>query len=84
MSKVKKNKKTFSQAELLRTLKADYGKTLTRQRLHQLRTGYTVRKTEYPPKLGENKHYNWERGNVKYFENAIDVILDQSIKLNAA
>jgi hypothetical protein len=84
---LKKNKKikvAFSQLELQRKLKEDYGKSLTRQRLHQLRSGYSVRNTEYAPKLIEGKHYDWERGKVKYFENAIDVILDQSIKLNAA
>lgn len=84
MKKNKKIKVAFSQLELQRKLKEDYGKSLTRQRLHQLRSGYSVRNTEYAPKLIEGKHYDWERGKVKYFENAIDVILDQSIKLNAA
>ena len=84
MSKVKKIKKTLSQAELQKRLKDEFGKSLTRQRLHQLRNGYTVRGTDYDAKLVDGKHFIWEKGNVKYFENAIEIILDQSIKLNAA
>lgn len=76
-----KNKITFSQSELQAKFEEDFDKTLTRQRLHQLRNGYKVRGKEYEPKLIEGKHYHWERGNVKYFMAAYELIKKQSTKL---
>jgi len=80
-----KAKKTtaFSQAELQEKFRKKFAKTLSRQRLHQLRNGYKVRGKEYDPKLIEDVHFFWDRGNLKYLPAAFKFIQDQSTKLTS-
>lgn len=46
----------------------------SRQLLYQLRHGYTKGKYSYKPVLIEGEDWNWERGDIIFTEQAVEIL----------